>query len=76
MKLRTDISLVEFLRQAGDCRDNVYFETPEGDRLNIKSQLSKFVFLAAVSAEEDVIRNGEIVFDDEQDQEILRLYLA
>ena len=50
MKLKADVSLPEFLRKANLCEGDVFFETPEGDCLNIKSQLSKYVFLAAVNS--------------------------
>ena len=36
MKLKADVSLPEFLRKANLCEGDVFFETPEGDCLNIR----------------------------------------
>ena len=76
MKLKADVSLPEFLRKANLCEGDVFFETPEGDCLNIKSQLSKYVFLAAVNSQRDLIRLGEVVFRQEDDQAILKEFLV
>ncbi len=32
MRIRTDINVMDFLRQVQKCRSEVLFETPEGDR--------------------------------------------
>ena len=76
MKLRPDVSLSDFLRQVNLCEGDVYFETPEGDSLNIKSQLSKYVFLAAVTSEKDLAGLGEVVCKKEKDVFALREYLV
>ncbi len=42
---RSQINIAEFLHTVDLCKGAVLFETPEGDRLNLKSQLSKYLFL-------------------------------
>ena len=51
MNLKPDINLSEFFRAVHTCRGEVLFETPEGDRLNLKSALSQYVFTAAVAGQ-------------------------
>lgn len=75
MKLRLDASLSEFLRQAKRCEGDVFFETPEGDRLNIKSQLSQYVFLAAANSRDNVLSMGNVVCARSQDEERLQAFL-
>lgn len=43
--LKSSINMTEFLHSIDSCRDNVLFETTSGDCLNLKSQLSKYLFL-------------------------------
>ena len=46
MFLKPNISIVEFLRATNCCTGNVYFLTDSGDRLNLKSELTKYLFLS------------------------------
>lgn len=48
MKLKENIDYAEFFRTVQKCAGEVLLVTPEGDRLNLKSTLSQFVFAAAV----------------------------
>lgn len=48
MKLLDDINLADFFRKVQTCRGEVLLVTSEGDRLNLKSALSQFVFAAAI----------------------------
>lgn len=47
-KLKEHTDMISFLQKVTMCNGTVTFETPDGDVLNLKSQLSKYVFLAAV----------------------------
>ena len=49
MLLRQDIDIIKFLQQVKRCRDEVLFETTEGDRLNLTSTLSQYVFCSIAS---------------------------
>lgn len=61
MKLKPDFNLIEFFQAVHSCQYEVLFETPEGDRLNLKSTLSQFVFTAAVAGKFRAL-NGELSY--------------
>lgn len=44
-ELKQEFNLLGFLKTVDYCEGNVMFETLEGDRLDLKSQLSKYLFL-------------------------------
>lgn len=48
-QLKPGISVASFLRTVDSCRGEVLLESNAGDRLNLKSQLSKILLLAAAS---------------------------
>lgn len=76
MKLNPNPDLPAFLLQADLCTGDVVYMTPEGDRLNLKSQLSKYIFLAAANAESAVaLLSGNIMCSKPEDLEILQPYL-
>ena len=62
MNLKPDINLSEFFRAVHACQGEVLFETPEGDRLNLKSALSQYVFTAAVAGQFRAL-NGQLSYD-------------
>lgn len=66
MNLRPDINLSDFFRVVHTCRGEVLFETPEGDRLNLKSSLSQYVFTAAVAGQLRAL-NGQLSYDQEDE---------
>ena len=77
MKLKPNISLAEFLQAANRCSGEVYYKTTGGDVLNLKSQLSKYLFLAALSADTTLpIADGEVVCDIALDYDVLSPYLT
>lgn len=49
MKLKEKIDYAAFFKTVQRCAGEVLLITNEGDKLNLKSTLSQFVFLAAVS---------------------------
>lgn len=49
MKLKPDINISAFLQTIQACSGDVYFVTPEGDTLNLKSALSRLVFTAVIA---------------------------
>lgn len=70
MKLKKCINLVEFLNIVNKCQGEVIFETEEGDRLNIKTQLSKFFFITA-GQDEKFLDLGEVICSIKADEQIL-----
>lgn len=73
MKLKTNANLVDFLKQVQKCRYDVYLDTEDGDRLNLKSVLSQYLFV--VLAEQKEIWNNTAVMCQGSDMEILSEYL-
>lgn len=76
MKLKPDISIIHFFKTVRQCEGDVFFTTKDGDTLNLKSQLAKYVFLALVSSKNlSLIYNGELFCDLPSDYERLSEYL-
>lgn len=74
MKLNSNASISRFLQDVQKCRGEVWFTTPEGDNLNLKSALSRFVFAAAPSEQLEAL-NGDIRVQDDGDLPLLEAYL-
>ena len=74
MILRQNTDMVCFLQSVAKCSGDVSFITMQGDHLNLKSELSKYVF-AVVSANPDILKNGQIMVQKEDDAAFLRDYL-
>ena len=72
MKLKKEVSSADFLNQVDGCQNDVFYKTAEGDMLNLKSQLSKYLFLVAVNAPS--LSDGEIEVSD-IDYKLLKEYL-
>ncbi|MBQ7371752.1 MAG: hypothetical protein IJW67_07720 [Blautia sp.] len=66
MKLKKNVNLMEFVQAVKTCGHDVFFETVEGDRLNLKSTLSEYIF-AAAGTDQSFLDKGEIVCDEEAD---------
>ena len=75
MKLKEGIHYAEFLKACASCDGEVLFTTREGDVLNLKSQLSRYVF-AALTPDADFIRSGEVAAKDEDDLRGLMSFLV
>ena len=72
MRLKDNVSPAEFLQRVDQCAGEVLYKTSEGDVLNLKSQLSKYLFLIAVNAPETAaLRHGDITCE-EADLDILK----
>lgn len=75
MKLTTELDLPAFFHAVRSCKGNITYRTAEGDLLNLKSQLSQYVFAAAFSSKTLEI-DGEVQWEDEMDAELLRPFDA
>lgn len=74
MKLKEMISAVPFLNTVKTCPGEVFFQTPEGDRLNLKSLLSEYIFIGIL--ENPLLwDSGEIYCENEADYALLKEYL-
>lgn len=74
MKLREQIDMREFLKQVKMCEDEVYLCTLEGDRLNLKSMLSQYVFV--VLADQKEIVKASRLECSREDSERLKEYVV
>ncbi len=74
MKLKKDIQLPVFLQQARLCDGEVWFVTPEGDRLNLKSVLSEYLFLSAAISTQ-LAEKGTVEFQRPEDAGKLMAFL-
>lgn len=74
MKLRQDINLLEFLNAVQKCRQDIFFNSDEGDQLNLKSVLSQYM-LTAVFSDKALIDGGEIICRNPDDYQKLAYYL-
>lgn len=75
MKLRKKIDFVQFLNCVKTCESEVYFCTKEGDRLNLKSTLSKYLF-SAIIGNTEFIKHGTIECELPDDYERLQVFLS
>lgn len=48
MHINPNIDITKFLISIKNCQGEVYFETLEGDRLNLSSTLSQYIFCSAI----------------------------
>lgn len=53
MRLKHDTDLTRFLQNIRNCKSDVYFETQDGDRLNLSSALSQYIFCSVVGQSYD-----------------------
>ncbi|MCC8103527.1 MAG: polya polymerase [Clostridiales bacterium] len=74
MKFLSNCDVVSFLRDVDLCEGEVLFSSEQGDVLNLKSQLSKYVF-AVIAAKQELLELGSIVCSNKDDEDILRDYL-
>lgn len=64
MKLKKYFDITAFMDAVQRCGKDVYFNTADGDHLNLKSVLSQFVFASAVAAKLPELKS-EIVCREE-----------
>ena len=64
MCLAKKIDIVQFLEAVKKCAEDVFLETDEGDRLNLKSTLSQYV-LAACAGDRGFLEKDRIICTEE-----------
>lgn len=75
MKIHKDTDIVAFLKQIETCRGQVEFCTDQGDRLDLKSALARYL-LAALSANDGITYSGEVICEYDDDYALLLPYLT
>ncbi|NBH26773.1 polya polymerase [Lachnospiraceae bacterium] len=75
MHIKANANIVNFLKQVQKCSSEVLFETPEGDRIALKSTLSQYIF-CTIASNPDLIQSGTIRFEKEEDRLVLADFLC
>lgn len=75
MKLKPQIEPCRFFERIRLCKNEVWFETTEGDRLNLKSTLSQYIFTAAWMDNISSL-NGDLVCASPADYDLLWEFLS
>ena len=73
--LKSDVDAIEFLNAASDCLGDVWFYTAAGDEINLKSELSRCVFLVALSQPE-LLKGAKVKLSEERDLERLSPFFS
>ena len=73
MHLNPNIDINEFLKVVSTCKGDVLFETPEGDQMNLKSELCRFVFASGTNVHRTL--SAEINCKNPEDVAILKDFL-
>lgn len=74
MKLKENTDLIGFIKTIKNCRQDVFFCTAEGDRLNLKSTLAQYLF-STLSGNGDILQSGNIECGEPSDYQMLEAYL-
>ena len=75
MRLKESISSVELFKAIDSCAGDVLLRTPEGDVLNLRSKLCRYIF-AMAAAEQDFFRDARIDCKDASDYGVLSKFLT
>ena len=75
MKLRHLEHYRDFMEAVQKCEGEVWFDSAEGDHLNLKSTFCQYLF-AAVCGDKDYLTTGEIICSKASDYERLGAYLT
>ena len=73
MHIKRSANLLDFLKAINICEADVLFCTKEGDVLNLRSELSRYVF-AAIAPNAELVYSAEIICKNEQDYALLEAY--
>lgn len=65
----------KFLEVIKQCKGSVELISQEGDRLNLKSELTKYLAISKLFADNTLINNMELVASDLDDVKFLMQYM-
>lgn len=74
MKFKDSVNINAFLDTAKQCTGDVFFQTNEGDILNLKSLLSRYV-LMSIMGNPSLLKNAYVTCVQEEDYQLLSEYL-
>lgn len=74
--LKRSIDPIAFINAVKNCKGDVFLQTKEGDRLNLKSSLCQYIFaFASISdGSEDFLINAELTCSLQEDYPLLSDY--
>lgn len=75
MRLKKDIHIPAFIHTVNNCSGDVLFLTEKGDRLNLKSTLSQFIFATVIAGEKD-LQEGTVEVLHPEDEEPLKPFFS
>lgn len=73
MKLKENVDLSALLAAAESCSGDVFFHTNDGDILNVKSLLSRYVVVSVCKPGE--LQHSRVVCTNEEDYNVLADFL-
>ena len=75
MKFKRNINYLEFMKAVQTCSEDVYFNSKDGDHLNLRSALSQALF-AVICGDRAFLEHGEIECIDGSDYHRLAAFLT
>lgn len=75
MKLKRLDSYVDFMEAVQGCEGEVYYDSSEGDHLNLRSTFCQYLF-AAICGDWEFFAQGEIICEKEGDYGRLEAFLV
>ena len=74
MKFKDSVDINAFLDTAKQCSGDIFLQTSEGDILNLKSLLSRYV-LMSIMGDLNLLQNAQVTCVQEDDYQLLSEYL-
>ena len=74
MKFKDSVDINAFLDAAKKCTGDIFFQTNEGDILNLKSLLSRYVMMS-IMGDPSLLKSSQITCVQEEDYQMLSEYL-
>lgn len=75
MKFKDSVEFNAFLDAAKQCSGDIFLQTSEGDILNLKSLLSRYV-LMSIMGNPDLLQSAQVTCVQEDDYQLLSEYLV
>lgn len=75
MRLKENVDIVCFLQVVKECEADVYLETDENDRLNLKSVLSQYVAVVMTS-DKELMKRCHITCNDKDCEKLMEFMEA
>ncbi|MBQ6844782.1 MAG: hypothetical protein IJO60_09140 [Agathobacter sp.] len=74
MHLKQDFNIPDFLSAVKGCDGEVFFNTPEGDSLALRSSFCQYIFCSLFETS-DTFYEAQLVFEKDSDKEKLLKFI-